>query len=82
MDLFILFGQRKEAYDGEHAPEALLCWTEFDVDENNEGWNKAVDEAKKEYAASMTATRVIRVSVDQARVRRLLLLSPLIQGDI
>lgn len=36
MKLHVLFMQRKEAYYGEHAPEALEILTEFQAEENEE----------------------------------------------
>jgi hypothetical protein len=82
MDLHILFGQRKESYDGEHAPEALVCWTEYDVDENAEGWQEAVAKAKAENGEHMLAMREIRVTCDGDHIRRLLLGSPAILGTV
>lgn len=34
MKIFVLFGHRKEKYDGEYAPEALACMDEVGYDEN------------------------------------------------
>lgn len=34
MKLFVLFGQRKESYPGEYAPEALACMDECGMDDN------------------------------------------------
>ena len=34
MRLYILFGQARERYEGEHAPDALDVVTEFVVDDN------------------------------------------------
>lgn len=82
MDLYILFGQRKESYDGEYAPEALLCWTEYDVDGNGEGWETALAETKKANAAHMVAMRVVRVSVNQDKIRHLLLVPPKVEGAV
>jgi hypothetical protein len=82
MDLYILFGQRKENYDGEHAPEALLCWTEYDVDENGEGWDAEVAKVTATNATSMAAIRVVRVAVDQDKIRRLLLVPPKVEGNV
>lgn len=80
MNLHILFAQRRQSYDGEHAPEALLCWTEFDVDENPDGFDEAVAEAQK--APDFTAFRVILVKVDGDKIDRLLNRPPVIQGEI
>lgn len=34
MRIYVLFGQRKEQYDGQHAPEALDVIDEYSVDSN------------------------------------------------
>src|ERR1700677_3385044 len=80
MDLHILFGQRKEQYDGEHTPEALLCWTEYDIEENAEGWDIAVAATKETNAANMMAMRVVRVAVDGDKIRSLLVVPPRVEG--
>lgn len=82
MDLHILFGQRKESYEGEHAPEVLLCWTEYDVEENGAGWDEACTKATEENAGHMHAIREIRVTCDGDQIRRLLITSPAILGTI
>lgn len=81
MKLYILFGQRRQNYDGEYAPEVLLCWTEPDVDENPEGWESAVEAAKVE-ATDFSATRVILVAVNGERVAGLLNNPPVVTGHV
>lgn len=80
MNLHILFGQRKQSYDGEHAPETLLCWTEYDIDENPEGFDAAVAEAKKKAERDFSSTRVLIVKVDGDKLDRLLNKTPVAQG--
>ncbi len=82
MKLLVLFGQRKESYDGEHAPEALACWTEYDAEGNPEGWEAAVAEGKKTYGSDMITYRVIEVWVNQAQIRDLLIGTGSVQGKI
>ena len=82
MKLYVLFGQRKESYDGEHAPELLLAWDEYSVEENGEGWERELEEMKKVHGASMTAMRVINIEVDQGRIRALLIKTPTVAGAI
>lgn len=82
MKLFVLFGQQKESYDGEHAPAALLVWDEYAVDENPEGFEKDVEKTKATYREDMIAMRVVAVEVDQDKIRRLLLSTPTIPGEI
>ena len=83
MKLHILFGQRKESYEGEHAPEALLCWDEYSVEGNPEGFDKEVEETKKACEPdSFMAMRVIEIEVSQDRIRKLLVDTPVVHGDI
>jgi hypothetical protein len=82
MNLHILFGQRKQRYDGEYAPEALVCWTEHDIDENPAGFEDACEEARKEYGPEFSAIRVIIVAVDNYKIDRLLNKAPTVEGEI
>lgn len=82
MDLFILFIQRKESYEGEYAPEALVVWDEFAMDENPEGFEEV---CKKELAANgdqVMAHKVLRVRVDGDKIRKLLVGTPVLNGEI
>lgn len=82
MDLFILFIQRKESYDGEYAPEALVVWDEGAMDENPEGFEEA---CKKELAAhgdQVAAHRVVRIKVDGDRIHKLLVGIPALVGEV
>lgn len=82
MDLHILFGQRRQNYEGEYAPEVLVCWDEFTIDENPEGFWEAVDEAKQEMADEMSAMCVVVVQVDQDKIARLLNATPALKGEV
>lgn len=82
MKVHILFGQRKESYEGEHAPEVLAAWDEYSVEENPEGFDQDVALCLKEVGDSMAATRVIKIDVDQARIRALLVGTPIVKGVI
>lgn len=82
MKLHILFGQRKQSYDGEHAPEALVCWTEYDRDENPDGFDKACEEAEAKYGPEFSAFRIIDVEVDGDKLDRLLNGRPKIKGEV
>lgn len=48
MLLHVLFGQRKEAYEGEYAPEALNVMTEYDYAENPQWLLDKLDRESKE----------------------------------
>jgi hypothetical protein len=82
MDLFILFIQRKESYPGQYAPEALVVWDEHAMAENPEGFEEACAEELKAHGDEVMAHKVVRVRVDGDRIRKLLIGSPLLQGEI
>jgi hypothetical protein len=82
MKLHILFGQRKEAYEGEHAPEPLLCWSEFEIDDNPEGWEEAKEKEIENGKSWLQATREICLSVDGDRIRQLLVGIPTVAASI
>jgi hypothetical protein len=82
MDLHILFIQRKEEYDGQFAPEALVVWDENCIEENPEGFELACNTAIKEIGSELWASKVIRVNVNGDKIRKLLVGVPLIEGAI
>ena len=82
MDLYILFGQRVERYAGEYSPEPLLCWSEYDVDENEDGFEKACEEERAKHGKEFAAFQVIKVAVSQSKIRQLLLEAPTISGKV
>lgn len=82
MKLYILFGQRKQTYDGEYAPEALVCWTEYDADENPDGFASACQDATAMYGSEFSAFRVINVLVDGDKIDRLLNGTPTVKGEV
>jgi hypothetical protein len=82
MDLHILFIQRKESYPGECAPEALVVWDEYSVDENPEGFENAIKLSLAGQGSDVAAHRVIRVRVDQERIHKLLVKVPTVDGSI
>lgn len=84
MKLHILFGQRKERYEGEHAPEALVCWDEYSVEENGEGFDEACVAARKSNGGeeAFAAFRVIDVTVDGDKIRDMLVGQATIIGTI
>lgn len=76
MKLFILWGQRKESYEGQYAPEALNCWTEFEVDENPEGFEEDCEAQKAKHLKEFVAFRVIPVEVSGDKIRNILVGTP------
>lgn len=70
MKLFVLFGQRKESYPGEYAPEALACIDECGMDENPayiEGEHK-----KHRDSDEFEAIAVITLKVNGAKIMEIL----------
>jgi hypothetical protein len=82
MNILVLFGQRRERYEGEYAPEVMLAWDEATVEENPDGFDKAVDDARREAGDDMASTRIVRVTVDGDRIRRLLVGTPTVAGEV
>ncbi len=82
MKLYILFGQRPCRYEDEYAPEALIVWDEFAVDENPGGYEEALDKERAKYASEMTAMRVIAVEVDGDKISKLLNATPVVKGEV
>ena len=82
MKLHILFGQREEAYAGQYAPEALVCWDEFSTDENPGAFEHECEEYLQEHKDEFAATRVILVEVDGDEIARLLIKAPTIEGNV
>lgn len=82
MDLHILFIQRKETYPMEYAPEALVVWDEYAMEENPEGFEELCAKSLKEHGDQVAAHRVVRLRVDQAKIRELLLGTPLVKAEL
>ncbi len=64
MRLYIYLGQEPCRYEGEHAPEVLVCWDEHSFDQNPEGWDKAKERALADRGGESTfvATREVVVN--------------------
>lgn len=41
MEIRTLWAKRRDSYPGEHAPELLVAWDEFSIDDYREGWEDA-----------------------------------------
>lgn len=76
MKLYILWGQRKENYPDEYAPEALNCWTEFEVEENEDGFVADCKEQQEKKKGQFEAFRVIPIEVSGNKIRDLLIGTP------
>ena len=82
MKLFILFGQRKQRYDGEYAPEALLCWDEFSVDANPEGFAAEIAGTKEKYNEDFSAIRMFHIEINGNQIAESLNAISTIKGKI
>ena len=82
MKLHILFGHRHEVYAGEHAPEPLLCWSEFEVEENPDGFETAVKEILTERSKDFAKMRMFDVHVDDDAIVRALHEKPVLRGKV
>jgi len=82
MKLHILFGHRQEDYEGQYAPEALVCWDEFCVEENPEGFEEECSKYLKKTEGEFAATRVILVEVDGDEIVSHLTGTPIIEGTL
>jgi hypothetical protein len=83
MKLYIVLAQRKEAYPGQFAPEALAVVTEYDRDENPDWIQSQLDDAKKD--PDMLAADIFEIDLgNQAteRIRSLLIDFPKMDGFI
>ena len=70
MKLFVLFGQRKCAYPGQYAMEALAC-----IDENGESENPDYlegEHAKYEQSGEFDRLSIVPLTVSEQDVRRVL----------
>ena len=82
MNLHILFGQRRQSYDGEFAPEPLLCWSAYEIDENPEGYDGAVEAAQKKAEKDFSSTQVFIIKVDGEKIAKILNEPVVIKGEI
>lgn len=83
MRVHILFGQRKERYAGEYAPEALVVADEFTMDENPEWMEEQVKEHEKN--TDYVALRVFEIDLgpgSQGRIREQLIGTPKLTGRV
>lgn len=49
MKLYVLFGQRKETYEGQFAPEALDVIDEYSMEDNTEYMDKSLAQQMEKY---------------------------------
>lgn len=82
MILSCLFGLRKEQYEGQNAPELLLAWDEYCIEENPEGWETEVQSLIEHLGKEMTAMRIVDIEVDSKRLRDALVKTPELRAQI
>jgi hypothetical protein len=81
MTIFVLFGQRKEDYDGQFAPEALAVISCYGQEENPD--YMADELAKYEATKEFIGLRVCEVSIgSQSSLRDILVGTPSIKGQV
>lgn len=73
MDLHVLFMQRKERYEGQYGPEALVCWDEYCIDENPEGFEAAVAQQKRLSKDDAAGFAMVKITIDGDKVREMCL---------
>jgi hypothetical protein len=66
MILKVIFVQRQERYEGQYAPEAMECMTEFDYEENPE----YLDDKLKEYQRNdnFVAANIVDINVNENKI--------------
>lgn len=83
MIIKVLFAQRKESYEGEFAPEALVVVDEFTHSENPDWFKKECGEELAKLKDEVMGYAVVDIDVDQGELRRRCLgLHPRILGVI
>lgn len=66
MKLICLFGTRKHSLD---APELMLAWDEYSMDENPEGFSQECKDARKSWGEDLEQWRTIEIEIDEERLR-------------
>jgi len=80
MKLYILFGQRKQRYEGEIAPEALEIMDEYSFDDNS-SW---IDDKLKEYQRTkeFEFLKILVIEINQEQFDRLFFEKEILKGNI
>jgi hypothetical protein len=83
MILFVIFGQRKETYPGQYAPEALEVMDEYGMEDNPEWLEGKLDEHKKD--TSFVNVEIIEINLGsngQEAIRERLSMPLKIEGTV
>jgi len=82
MKIHVLFGVRKEAYEGQYGTEVRLAWDEYCIEENPEGWDEAVEKERQAIGDDMQAMRVVVLDVNENEIRKLIIGTPVVEAKI
>lgn len=83
MKIYVLFGQRKEDYPEQCAPEALEVMDEFSYNENGEWLHEKQQEHEKN--PDLVALRIVEVDLGsgtQSKIRELLVGILTLKGEL
>lgn len=83
MFLYVLFGQRKENYPGQYAPEALEVMDEYAYHENGEWLQEKLLEGEK--TGEFAALKIMEINLgsgSQDRIREALVGTPVLKGTL
>ena len=73
MILKVLFIQRKCSYDGEFAPEAMVCIDEYCYDDGGQQWfEKEIDNSLKEQEGNISSHAIVEIDLNQDKLITLL----------
>ena len=82
MILKVLFIQRICSYDGEYAPEALVCVDEYSYSDNPAWFNNEVETQLETNKTDIYSHAIIDIEVDYDKIFSILNRNPKIQGKI
>lgn len=86
MKIYTLWAQRTEHHPGEYAPELLVAWDEYCMDENGEGYDEEVKAAIERNGGlgpgkGLAAVREITIEVPDGAIEKAFA-TPVIEGTI
>lgn len=83
MNLYVLFMQRKEQYEGEFGPEALACIDEYVLDDGGSAWwQKTIAEKKASHRDEAAGFAIVKIDIPAMEIRKLCLGEATIKGEI
>ena len=69
IEIYTLWGERK-GFEGSY-PELMVAWTEHQIDENAEGFDKACADEAASWGNDLASTRLVILKVDIEEVAAL-----------